>query len=191
MATTTKTKKRERGPRISADERREILVEVASEEFAKRGLHGTPTQDIAEQAGISHAYLFRLFPTKVDLFIAVSDRCFQLVTETFAKAAEGTEPGEDRLHAMGLAYRDLLADRTRLLVQLQSYSACDDPRVRKPVQRGWEDLYKFVERESGVGGERLRAFFATGMLLTVAAACDLFSADAKWIERFIPSDQDC
>src|SRR5947208_13128615 len=109
MATTTKTKKRERGPRISADERREILVEVASEEFAERGLHGTPTQDIAEQAGISHAYLFRLFPTKVDLFIAVSDRCFQLVTETFAKAADGTPPGEERLHAMGLAYRDLLA----------------------------------------------------------------------------------
>jgi AcrR family transcriptional regulator len=188
MATATKTKKRERGPRISADERREIVVEVAFEEFARRGLHGTPTQDIAEQAGISHAYLFRLFPTKIDLFVAVAERCFRIVTEAFAKAAEGTEPGEERLHAMGRAYRDLLADRTRLVVQLQSYSACDEPRVRTAVQRGWEDLYTFVERESGMRGERLRAFFATGMLLTVAAACDLFSADPKWAERFIPAD---
>jgi AcrR family transcriptional regulator len=189
VTTTTKTKKRERGPRISADERREIVVGVAAEEFARRGLHGTPTQDIAEQAGISHAYLFRLFPTKVDLFVAVAQRCFQIVTEAFAKAAEGTEPGDERLHSMGRAYRDLLSDRTRLVVQLQSYAACDEPRVRKAVQRGWEDLYTFVERESGVGGERLRAFFATGMLLTVAAACDLFSADPKWVERFMPGDK--
>jgi AcrR family transcriptional regulator len=189
MATPTKTKKRERGPRISAEERREIVVEVASEEFAKRGLHGTPTQDIAERAGISHAYLFRLFPTKTDLFIAVTERCFQVITEAFAKAAKGTEPGEERLHAMGDAYIDLLADRTRLLGQLQSYSACDEPRVRKIVQRGWEELYSFVERESGVGGEELRAFFATGMLITVAAAVDLFSVDPKWTKRFMPTDE--
>jgi AcrR family transcriptional regulator len=189
MATTSKTKKRERGPRISADERREIVVEIAAAEFAKRGLHGTPTQDIAEQAGISHAYLFRLFPTKTDLFIAVVERCFQVVIETFTKAAEGSKPGEERLHAMGDAYIDLLADRKRLLVQLQSYAACDDARVRKTVQREWEELYSFVERQSGVGGEDLRAFFATGMLLTVAATVDLFSVDPKWIERFVPADK--
>src|SRR5205823_4714137 len=105
-----------------------------------------------------------------------------------AKAAEGTEPGEERLHAMGRAYRDLLADRTRLLVQLQSYAACDDSRVRKAVQRGWEELYSFVQRESGADTEDLRSFFAIGMLMTVTAACDLFSADSRWTERFMPGD---
>lgn len=191
MATTTKSKKRERGPRISAEERREIVVEVASEEFAGRGFHGTPTQEIADRAGISHAYLFRLFPTKTDLFVAVVDRCFQVVIETFAKAAEGTEPGEERLYAMGDSYHELLSDRTRLLVQLQSYAACDDPRVRKTVQRGWEELYSFVARETGVGTEELRSFFAIGMLMTVAAGVDLFGADQKWVERFMPADKSC
>jgi AcrR family transcriptional regulator len=189
MAATTKTKKRERGPRISAEERRELVVEVASVEFAKRGFHGTPTQDIADRAGISHAYLFRLFPTKTDLFVAVVERCFQVVEDIFAKAAEGTEPGEERLQAMGEAYHDLLSDRTRLLVQLQSYAACDDPRVRKTVQRDWEDLYSFVAGETGVGTDELRSFFAMGMLMTVAAAVDLFGADPKWVERFMPPDK--
>lgn len=189
MAATPKTSKRERGPRMSAEERREIVVEVASEEFAKRGLHGTPTQDIADRAGISHAYLFRLFPTKTDLFIAVVERCFDVVIETFAKAAAGVNPGEEKLQAMGHAYLDLLADRTRLLVQLQSYSACDDPRVRVTAQRGWERLYSFLEHEAGAGPDELREFCANGMLLTVAAAVDLFSADPKWIERFMPSDK--
>lgn len=187
MATTTKTKKRERGPRISAEERRELVLELAIEEFAKRGLHGTPTQDIADRAGISHAYLFRLFPTKSDLFIAVTQRCFQRVQEAFASAAAGTEAGEERLDAMGDAYVELLTDRSRLLGQLQAYAACDDPKVRKTVQRGWEELYSFVERESGADGEDVRAFFATGMLLTVAAAVDLFSVDPKWGERLIPA----
>jgi AcrR family transcriptional regulator len=189
MATTTKPKKRERGPRISAEERRELVLEVAIEEFARRGYHGTPTQDIAERAGISHAYLFRLFPTKADLFIAVTESCFERVRQTFADAAAGTEPGEERLHAMGAAYKELLADRTRLLGQLQGYAACDDPKVRKTVQRGWEELWTFVERESGAGPDELREFFAMGMLLTVAAAVDLFAADPKWTERLIPTDK--
>src|SRR5256885_2281729 len=101
---TTKTKKRERGPRISADERREIVVEIASDEFAKRGFHGTPTQDVADRAGISHAYLFRLFPTKTDLFIAVAERCFQGIIDVFGKPAPAAERGEETLQAMGGAY---------------------------------------------------------------------------------------
>jgi AcrR family transcriptional regulator len=189
MATTTKTKKRERGPRISAEERREIVVALASEEFAKRGFHGTPTQDIADRAGISHAYLFRLFPTKTDLFIAVVDRCFQGIIDVFRNAAEGAGPGEETLQAMGGAYIDLLVDRTRLLLQLQTWAACDDPRVRKAVQRGWENLYSFVERQSGADPEAVRQFFATGMLLTVASAVDLFNVDPKWPARLIPADR--
>ena len=190
MATTTKTKKRERGPRISADERREIVVENAAEEFAKRGLHGTPTQDIADRAGISHAYLFRLFPTKTDLFIAATVRCFERTMETFRKAAEGTEPGEERLQAMGRAYMELLQDRPLILSQLQSYAACDDPAVRKAVRQRFGELVKFVEQASGADPERVREFFAMGMLLNVIAAMDLPALDEAWAKRLVPPPKD-
>src|SRR5512133_1778045 len=143
MAATTKTQRRPRGPRMSAEERREAVVDIAVDEFAKRGLHGTPTEEIANKAGISHAYLFRLFPTKADLFTAATERCFDRVIETFAKAAEGVDKGE-RLAAMGRAYVGLLEDRTRLLSQLQGYAACEDPAVRKVVRRHWAELYDFV-----------------------------------------------
>jgi AcrR family transcriptional regulator len=188
MAATTKIKKPERGPRISAEERRELVVTVAIEEFARRGFHGTPTQDIAERAGISHAYLFRLFPTKTDLFIAVTDRCFDRVIDAFRDAAAGAEPGEESLHAMGSTYKGMLADRSKLLSQVQTWAACDEPSIREAVQRGWERLYTFVANESGADTESVREFFATGMLLTVAAAVDLFNVDAKWAERLLPPD---
>ena len=188
MAATTKIKKRERGPRISAEERRERVVEVAIDEFAIRGFHGTPTQDIAERAGISHAYLFRLFPTKTDLFIAVVDRCFERVIDAFGAAMASAEPGE-KLEAMGGTYVGLLDDRTKLLSQVQAWAACDDPQIRKAVQRGWESLYSFVKKESGASTEEVREFFAMGMLLTVAATVDLFSIDPEWRERLLPADK--
>ena len=56
--------------RMTADERREAILEAARGEFASTGFHGTSTETIAERAGISQPYLFRLFGTKKELFIA-------------------------------------------------------------------------------------------------------------------------
>jgi AcrR family transcriptional regulator len=56
--------------------RREAIVTAAAVEFAVHGLHGGSTARIARQAGISHAYLFRFFPTKRELFLAACGRHF-------------------------------------------------------------------------------------------------------------------
>ena len=53
----------------------------------RTGLHGTPTMEIAKAAGISQAYLFRLFPTKAELFMALVERCNARVQRTFEDAA--------------------------------------------------------------------------------------------------------
>jgi AcrR family transcriptional regulator len=158
--------------RMSADERREAVLRVAIAEFARTGLHGTSTEKIAAGADISHPYLFRLFRTKKELFLACLDRCHERLHETFTRAAD--EAGdEDRLHAMGKAYVDLLADREMLLLQLQGYAACDDADVRRTASDGYAELWQLVERLSGASEEEVRAFFATGMLLNMAAAMDL------------------
>ena len=61
--------------RMTADQRREMLVEAAVAEFGHSGLHGTSTEVIAARAGISHPYLFRLFGTKKNLFLACAADC--------------------------------------------------------------------------------------------------------------------
>src|SRR3954468_15202817 len=111
--------------RLSAAERKDEILEAAMIEFAERGLHGTSTDDIARSAGISQPYLFRLFRTKKELFLAVVDNCFDRTIQVFRDAA-ATAPQERRLEAMGLAYCELLRDRTRLMMQMQSYAACND-----------------------------------------------------------------
>jgi AcrR family transcriptional regulator len=170
--------------RLSAAERREQIIAAAQQEFARLGLHGTSTEDIARRAGISQPYLFRLFGTKKELFLAAVHRCLLDTHETFVTAAAGAQ-GEDALHAMGAAYVELLDDRTRLLGQMQAYAACDDPEVCAAVRRGYGELVELVERVSGASPEVVSAFFAKGMLLNVIAAMSLLDADEPWAQRLI------
>ncbi len=165
--------------RMSASQRRESVLEAAVIEFAARGLEGTSTEDVARRAGISQPYLFRLFPTKKALFLALIDRCFRRVEETFTAAAEG-RAGEEALTAMGDAYGQLLADRTLLLLQLQSYAACEDPEIRAVTRAGFKELWLLTERVTGMRTDQIVPFFAMGMLLNVAAAMDLPSVDEHW-----------
>jgi AcrR family transcriptional regulator len=158
--------------RMSGEERREAVLEVALGHFARTGLQGTSTERIAADAGISHPYLFRLFRTKKELFLACLERCHERLRATFTRAAEAAGDG-DRLEAMGHAYVELLADREMLLLQLQGYAACDDDDVRATASRGYAELWQLVERLSGASEDDVRAFFATGMLLNMAAAMDL------------------
>ena len=77
-------------------ERREEILDAAVAEFAAKGLHGASTDEIARLAGISQPYVFRLFGTKKELYMAVVARCFRQTLEIFQRAAEGKR-GEDAL----------------------------------------------------------------------------------------------
>jgi AcrR family transcriptional regulator len=158
--------------RLSAAERRAQLLEVAATEFAVSGLHGTSTETIARRAGISHAYLFRLFPTKKELFLATARRCFERTRDTFRDAAASTPERSERLHAMGEAYVELLADREVLLLQMHLFAACSDPDICEVVRRDFDELRREVAELAGSTPEETYSFFATGMLINVAAAMD-------------------
>jgi AcrR family transcriptional regulator len=172
------------GTRQSAEKRREAVLEVALVEFAERGLHGASTDSIARSAGISQPYLFRLFRTKKELYVASVEHCLRETLAAFQQASDGLE-GEPALRAMGAAYKQLLDDRTMLRAQLQAYSACDDADIRKAVRRGFGEIVAHVERVSGASAEEVARWFATGMMLNVAAAMDLGHAREPWAQRLL------
>lgn len=167
----------------TAAERREALVEAAVAAFAERGFHGTPTTEIAQAAGISQAYLFRLFATKSELYVAAVDRCYARLGEAMRAAAQdAAAPGETVLERMGHAYAALLQDPTTLRATLQAFAAAagDDEAIREAVRRGYGELVEQIRRLSGASGEELRAFVAKGMLMTVLAGMDAPEIDAVW-----------
>jgi AcrR family transcriptional regulator len=157
---------------MTAEERRVQLVEAAVEEFAQAGLAGASTEAIAKRAGISHAYLFRLFPTKRALFAATVDHTFDHVLETFEQAYAERDPDEPVLAVLGHAYIALLEDRSRLLFQLHAYAACGDEDIRAHVRTRYLAVFEWVRKTSGHGEDDVRVFMSTGLLLAVGAAID-------------------
>jgi AcrR family transcriptional regulator len=170
--------------RKSAEERREEILEAAMAEFAARGLDGASTEAIARAVGISQPYVFRLFGTKKELFIATVDRCLRGTLEMMRTASAGLK-GEAVLEAIGEAYTQRLANPTYLHAQMQSYAACGDPDIREVVRRGYGELVEYVERTSGLPSDRVAHFFAKGMLLNVIASMELLHADEGWAKRLI------
>jgi AcrR family transcriptional regulator len=165
------------GMRKSADERREEILAVALRHFAEGGYHGTSTEVIAKEAGISQPYLFRLFRTKRELFLACNDRACEKVIDAFRRAAASAPEGE-RLEAMGHAYIDeLLPDRHAILMLMQGYAAVSDPGVQEHVRERYGDVVSHVAKLSGAAPDEVWTFFANGMLLNIVAALDLDRSD--------------
>jgi AcrR family transcriptional regulator len=176
--------------RVPAAERREELISAAVHEFAHGGLHGTPVERIARRVGVAQPYVFSLFPSKLDLFLAALQRGFERVAETFRRAAaeyaEGRAPDdcEDALDAMGRAYKEMLIDdRDFLMLQHQSYAACDDDVVRACVRRSYAELVDLAQQLSAADPERIDDFFRHGMALNVAAALRVedLSVGCPWV----------
>jgi AcrR family transcriptional regulator len=186
MATTSHKSSRQRVP---AGERRDALIEAAVHEFAHGGLHGTPVDRIARRVGVAQPYVFSLFANKRELFLAAVERGFELIAEVFTDAASAFDPAlalpdTDVLTAMGNAYVQLLSsNRDYLMLQHQSYAACDDELIRERVRALYARLVTHVERLSGAEDERIDEFFRYGMWLNVAAAMGVedLSAGCEWI----------
>jgi AcrR family transcriptional regulator len=176
-------------PRRSASQRREEILAIAVRHFAEGGYTGTSTEAIAREAGISQPYLFRLFHTKRELFLACSDRACDHVSAVFNRAAEGV-PAAERIDAMGHAYvAELLPERHEIMLLLQSYAACADREVRTHVRARFGQLVQEVATLAEVPVADTWDFFSHGMLLNVIAALDLpGSADsAEWAAQWARS----
>jgi len=57
--------------RLPAAERRNQLIQTALVLFSQQGYEGTTTRQIADQAGVTEAIIYRHFPTKEELYWAV------------------------------------------------------------------------------------------------------------------------
>ena len=149
---------------------------------------------IARRVGVSQPYLFQLYATKKDLFLATIRACFDddahcLRTE-WASGPRRRRSPKGILAAMAHTYVGLLADRDKLRLQLQSYAACGDPAVQAVVHEEWTRLYETVSSISGADEVRIHQWFAEGMLLNVAASIgDLDEAIRLKLALFAEDDR--
>lgn len=166
---------------MSGPERRLQVLGIAAGEFADHGLHGASIEAIAHEAGITQAYVFRMFGTKKALFLELVGAAFDRFSDGMSRAAEGAR-GLDALARMGAEYYRSLADRTVLLLQLQGFAACGDSEVRDLVRARVARMWDTVAGTSGLDPVTVKSFLAFGMLLNSAAALDAGEVDEPWAE---------
>ena len=85
--------------RSDARRNREKILAAASELFAERGADMC-MDDLARRAGVGHATVFRRFPSKDDLVVAMLEERLTAVAERIEEAARSGDAWEGLVAAM-------------------------------------------------------------------------------------------
>jgi AcrR family transcriptional regulator len=166
--------------RHTAEERRDEIIAAAVVRFGATGLYGTSTETIARDVGVSQPYLFRLFGTKKELFMAAVEWGFRETLDAFRLAGEAATDPHDAFRRIGDAYVALIRDRRYLDIQMQAYATTHDDDVRRIVEVGFGDLATEVVRHTRATPQQLAAFLGRGMLLNVATAMGVIEHRTGW-----------
>ncbi|MFE3580918.1 TetR/AcrR family transcriptional regulator [Streptomyces vinaceus] len=168
--------------RSTADERRATVMRTAISAFAERGYYGTSTMDVAKAAGISQGYLYRLFKDKQTLFAALVDHCSDLLRQAAASTAASvtsTDP-EAVLQAMTASFEDVIADRDVLMILMHAQCSAGEPVIGEAVRTCYAKQVEYVRAVSGASDERIRRFFADGLLSNVMVGINATTLDTPW-----------
>src|SRR4051794_34020012 len=119
MDASTQAVRRPRGrPQVRPDEEsRHLIAEAAKRIFVAKGFAGANMDDVAREAGVSKKTLYRLVPTKADLFRAsVSDRIARFMLAVDVEAL-GAMPIAEALERMMTEYGILTLSPDTVAIQ--------------------------------------------------------------------------
>jgi AcrR family transcriptional regulator len=171
--------------RRGSREVRTLLLDAARSLFAAKGFAGATTRDIALEAGVSEALLFRHFGTKAQLFErAVIDPINEFISDYVERWMAG--PVSDHsVERMTYAYVDgfyrLLLENGDLLMALitaQAYETVDEVDGASPISRILDELEAVPAREAKRRGLDFDVQIATRLVVGMVMAMALLD---KWI----------
>jgi AcrR family transcriptional regulator len=119
--------------KLTSEERRAAIVAAVRQVFAEKGFHGTTTRELACDAGVSEALLFKHFPNKEALYAAMQISCSQQLGEMVMQRLEALEPSASTLVVLiHLLVSHMLSvkapgeDDTSIQVRLMLHSILED-----------------------------------------------------------------
>lgn len=138
--------------RLPAAKRKEQLLDSAARLFAVQGYAGATTSQIAKAAGVTEPIIYRHFPSKRDLFIALIHRTSETTIKMWElELASATDPA-DRLAKL-INANPMVANKGRGLyrVIVQAMTEVEDPEILKALSEHVRLLHGFLMREVQAG----------------------------------------
>lgn len=140
---TTSTAKR-----VTADERRNQLIDTAMRLFSRNGFNGTTTREIALAAGVNEAIIFRFFPHKDDLYAAILERkASQSCTDAWVEELQTAAAAGDDEAVIRIVVRHLIEHQRRdpIFTRLMLHSALDNhPFAQQYRDRHFAPVHLFL-----------------------------------------------
>jgi len=165
--------------RLSADERREELLDVAAELVVAHGVEALTMEGLAVSAGVSKGLGYKHFANSDQLLVALYEREMRVFDRRANEATTAVVPFEEKLHGLLDAMFDVVAERGALLGRLLQPSAGETPLAARQAQRS-DAVVRFF------GGIIAEQFDITPELARSAAKLLLAAANAafgEWINR--------
>lgn len=148
--------------KLTPDETRQRIVEVAEEQFRRVGYAKTAVADIAETLGMSPANIYRFFPSKSAINEAI---CLRLLSESHAM-----------IDAIVAERRPAAERLKRLIVEVHRFNRSryiGERRVHDMVEAGMEENWAAIEAHMRFLIERIAAVIADGVGAGAFRPCDV------------------
>ncbi len=141
-------------PRLSAEDRRQAVLDTACHVFFQKSYRGATTAEIARQAGITEPILYRHFGSKRDLYLACLDEAWRIFREFAEDALEKNPAG--CLGAIADAYTAKRAKLRLVDLWIQALTeASEDAVIAKALRlqiRAVHDFFADVIRHGQADG---------------------------------------
>ena len=90
--------------RLPASARREQILDVSVQVFARNGFHSTSMNDVADAAGVTKPVLYQHFDSKQDLYLALLEEAGNRLRTAVSKAVAGAANGKEQTEMGFRAY---------------------------------------------------------------------------------------
>jgi AcrR family transcriptional regulator len=134
--------------RLPAAKRREQLLDTAARLFALHGYAGATTSEIAKAAGVTEPIIYRHFPSKRDMFIALIERTGEQTIKLWEHELRAAPDPAERLKRL-IRANPMVTNRGRGLyrVIVTAMTEVDDPSIQKALNDHIQMLHAFLKKE--------------------------------------------
>jgi len=135
------------------------ILRTAAEHIRKFGLARTTVVGVAAECGMSHANVYRYFPSKNSLIDALTDHWLKPLEAGLHEIADGPDPADDKLEriltALKSAYRNKAETDPNLFAVFAEAVEAGRATARRHRNRVQSEIQRVVEE--GMGGGVFRA----------------------------------
>jgi AcrR family transcriptional regulator len=181
--------------RLSAEERRKIILKSAVKVFARSNYRAAKMADIGAESGVTEAMVYKHFPSKKAIFLQILQHISDRIIIIWEAETEKNLDALSTLKNMGTAYYHRMKDHPdELKVQFQAISEIDDEDIANQLRQDhikyigyFESILKKGVREGSIRSgidSRVYAFLFNGAGITLNMM-QLLALNIEFIDNHI------